>query len=48
MRRIEIFEQAIDPDALRRGLFNEAAGALVTFEGWIRNHNEGREVRALD
>ncbi|MEM7610352.1 MAG: molybdenum cofactor biosynthesis protein MoaE [Pseudomonadota bacterium] len=48
MRRIDIFEQAIDPDALRRGLFNEAAGALVTFEGWIRNHNEGREVRALD
>lgn len=24
------------------------AGACVTFEGWVRNHNEGREVTRLE
>lgn len=27
---------------------NLAAGAVVTFEGRVRNHNEGRDVRSLD
>lgn len=38
---------AIAPDALRRQLFDHTAGALVTFEGWIRNKNEGRTVLRL-
>ena len=24
------------------------AGGLVTFEGWVRNHNEGKEVLSLE
>jgi molybdopterin synthase catalytic subunit len=38
----------IDVDALRRAMVDHAAGALVTFEGWIRNENEGRSVLALE
>lgn len=39
---------ALDPEALKRSLLNAQAGACVTFEGWVRDHNEGRAVRALD
>ena len=40
--------EMIDPDALRDALAASAAGACVTFEGWVRDHNEGREVTALE
>ena len=29
-------------------LSNPRAGACVTFEGWVRNHNEGRKVLWLE
>jgi molybdopterin synthase catalytic subunit len=29
-------------------LLDQAAGACVTFEGWVRVRNEGREVTALE
>ena len=29
-------------------LLNPRAGALVTFEGWVRNHHEGRDVLRLE
>jgi molybdopterin synthase catalytic subunit len=38
----------IDPAALQRSLANVQAGACVTFEGWVRNRNDGQAVRALD
>ncbi len=38
----------IDPDALRRELFDPAAGAYCAFEGWVRNENEGHTVRRLE
>jgi molybdopterin synthase catalytic subunit len=38
----------IVPDRLRDGLTDRAAGAYVGFEGWIRDHNEGREVLRLE
>lgn len=40
--------ERIDPRALIDTLENSRAGACVTFEGWVRNHNEGQPVRALD
>ena len=43
-----ISERAIDADALKRRLSADAAGACVCFEGWVRNHNDGNEVRALE
>lgn len=38
----------IDPDALRRALFDPAAGAYCAFEGWVRNENEGHTVLRLE
>ena len=43
-----ISAEMIDPDVLRDALAASAAGACVTFEGWVRDHNEGREVTALE
>ena len=39
---------AIDPDALRRQLFDARAGAYCGFEGWVRNRNEGKTVLRLE
>ncbi len=39
---------AIDTAALRTALEHPSAGACVTFEGWVRDHNEGREVVRLE
>ena len=33
---------------LREGLNSPEAGAFCSFEGWVRNHNEGRRVIALE
>lgn len=38
----------LDPAVLVRPLTDVRAGACVTFEGWVRNHNQGRPVQALD
>ena len=38
----------IDAAALQRQLTNERAGACVTFEGWVRNRNEGQAVGSLE
>lgn len=38
----------IDAAALKDGLAADAAGACVCFEGWVRDHNEGEAVMALE
>ncbi len=43
----KLSEKPIDPAACAQAMANERAGALVTFEGWVRNHNDGRQVKAL-
>ena len=43
-----ISDAPIDVVACARGLAHDAAGACVTFEGWVRNSNAGRAVRRLD
>jgi molybdopterin synthase catalytic subunit len=43
-----ISTEPIDPAALQRGLADVRAGACVTFEGWVRNRNDGQAVTALD
>ena len=40
--------EPIDPDTLKRRLEADHAGACVTFEGWVRNLNEGSAVDALE
>lgn len=41
-------EQPIDVAALRARLQRPEAGALVVFEGWVRNHHGGRTVTRLE
>ena len=38
----------LDPVALQRALSDTRAGACVTFEGWVRNRNEGQPVVSLE
>ena len=40
-------ETPIDPMALRRELLSLSAGAYCSYEGWVRNHNEGKVVTEL-
>ncbi|WP_455381870.1 molybdenum cofactor biosynthesis protein MoaE [Salinispira pacifica] len=46
--RFELTSEAIDTAALSHLLADPAAGGLVTFEGRVRNHNEGRPVESLE
>jgi molybdopterin synthase catalytic subunit len=47
MKPFSISGQAIDTVALRAALSDPRAGACAVFEGWVRDHNEGRPVRGL-
>ena len=48
MSGFRIQATAIDAAALRIALEDPSAGACVTFEGWVRDHNEGKEVVRLE
>lgn len=39
---------AIDVDAAKNAVADNSCGALVVFEGWIRDHNEGQAVKRLE
>jgi molybdopterin synthase catalytic subunit len=39
---------ALRPVELARVLVDPACGALVSFEGWVRNHHEGKGVQKLE
>jgi molybdopterin synthase catalytic subunit len=41
-------QAAIDTEAARRELQDLGAGGYVSFEGWVRDHNEGQQVTRLE
>src|SRR5258708_7068600 len=43
-----ISPEPLDPVPLALGLPDARAAACVIFEGWVRDHNDGRPVQALD
>jgi len=47
MRGFDLSDAPIDAAALSVALAQSRAGACVTFEGWVRDHNAGRAVRGL-
>jgi molybdopterin synthase catalytic subunit len=47
MSGFAISPRPFDVDALRAGLLAHRAGAYASFEGWVRDHNEGRPVDCL-
>ena len=40
-------EEAIDPMKLRAEMLSHSAGAYCSYEGWVRDHNEGKTVSTL-
>jgi len=44
----KITSAVIDPLTRKHELVRDAAGACVTFEGWVRDHNDGEAVQALE
>ena len=46
--RFRFTEAAIDTASARRELLECGAGGYVSFEGWVRNFNEGQEVTRLE
>ncbi|HXH75552.1 MAG TPA: ThiF family adenylyltransferase [Bacteriovoracaceae bacterium] len=38
----------LNRDTLLTSLSDNGAGAVVVFEGWVRNHNEGKQVSSLE
>ncbi len=48
MKAFEFTHDVIDPVALAATLADPAAGGFTAFEGWVRDHNEGRGVSRLE
>jgi len=44
----EFSRKPLTPDAYRKALANDSCGAYASFEGWVRNINEGRQVHKLE
>ena len=42
-----LLDTAIDEIRLKKALNNDTCGALATFEGWVRNHNNAQSVSHL-
>lgn len=46
--KFSVSDTPIDVAAARKSVADQHCGALVVFEGWIRDHNEGQEVERLE
>jgi len=45
---IEVTSLPIDAESLKHSLGNRGAGGFCSFEGWVRNLNDGRTVERLE
>jgi molybdopterin synthase catalytic subunit len=48
MKPFAFSQTALTPDTYRAALEDPAAGGYASFEGWVRNHNEGHPVTRLE
>ena len=48
MNRFEFTHRPIDAAALTAALADPSAGGFASFEGWVRDHNDGRPVARLE
>lgn len=46
--KFSVSNSAIDVAAAKNAVADQHCGALVVFEGWIRDHNEGQQVERLE
>ncbi len=44
----QLTDQIINPHALCDAVRNPSAGGFASFEGWVRNHHQGRDVASLE
>ena len=44
----QLTSQSFQAHHFVREMENHAAGAYTSFEGWVRNHNEGKDVASLE
>lgn len=47
MKRFSLSDRPFDIAPLRDALLDARAGAFASFEGWVRDHNDGRTVHGL-
>jgi molybdopterin synthase catalytic subunit len=47
MARFRLSDTPFDTATLRAGLLDARVGGYASFEGWVRDHNEGRAVTGL-
>ena len=47
MPRFQLADTPFDIATLRAQLLDERVGGYASFEGWVRNHNDGRKVDGL-
>jgi molybdopterin synthase catalytic subunit len=47
MQLFEITSEGIEVEALRHSLMDYSCGGYTAFEGWVRNHHQGRAVSGL-
>ena len=47
LARFRLANAPFDIATLRAGLIDDRAGAFAGFEGWVRDHNDGRSVHGL-
>jgi molybdopterin synthase catalytic subunit len=43
----KLYSTPLESLDLKKGFANPNAGAFACFEGWVRDHNEGKKVKAL-
>jgi molybdopterin synthase catalytic subunit len=48
MSSFEFTRTPLDSRVLREQLVDPGAGAYASFEGWVRNNNEGKQVQRLE
>ena len=46
--KFQVFSDKIEVNLLKNNLLNSEVGAYVSFEGLVRNHNDGKEVLQLE
>ena len=47
LARFRLANAPFDIATLRAGVMDDRAGAFAGFEGWVRDHNDGRSVHGL-
>ena len=48
MQPFSFSSNTLRPESCREALCDPAAGGYASFEGWVRDHNDGRRVRRLE